>query len=140
MLLCNSQKLTRGDTDLKVHINNSLIDKVDKFKYLGVWLDPALTWNEQIDKISKTVSKRYGLLGGGGTQLFFGGCVPHGFPKVGSRERIFLEKWGVLGTKIRKICVLRAEILTKTRLKMEIFSKIWKGGTPERRNDGKLVG
>ena len=29
---------------------------------------------------------------GGGTQLFFGGCVPHGFPKVGSRERIFLEK------------------------------------------------
>ena len=32
--------------------------------------------------------------GGGGTQLFFfvGRCVPHGFPKVGSRERIFLEK------------------------------------------------
>ena len=27
--------------------------------------------------------------GGGGTQPFFGGCVPHGFPKVGSRERIF---------------------------------------------------
>ena len=62
MLLCNSQKLTRRDTDLKVYINNSLIDKVDKFKYLGVWLDPALTWNEQIDKISKTVSKRNGLL------------------------------------------------------------------------------
>ena len=36
MLLCNSQKLTRRDTDLKVYINNSLIDKVDKFKYLGL--------------------------------------------------------------------------------------------------------
>ena len=30
--------------------------------------------------------------GGGGTQLYFCGYVPHGFPKVGSRERIFLEK------------------------------------------------
>ena len=54
--------MTCRDTDLKVYINNSLIDNVDKFKYLGVWLDPALTWNEQIDKISKTVSKRNGLL------------------------------------------------------------------------------
>ena len=50
--------------------------------------------------------------------------MPHGFSKVGSRERIFLEKCGVLGMKIQKICILRAEILTKTRLKMENFSKI----------------
>ena len=49
---------------------------------------------------------------GGGTQLFFGGCVPHRFPKVGSREGIFL------GTKM---CVLRAEILAKTRLKMHFL-------------------
>ena len=31
---------------------------------------------------------------GEGTQLFFGGCVPGGFQNVGSREWIFLEKWG----------------------------------------------
>ena len=62
MLLCKIQKMTRRDSDLEVYINNSLIDNVDKFKYLGVWLDPALTWNEQIDSISKTVSKRNGLL------------------------------------------------------------------------------
>ena len=37
----------------------------------------------------------------GGTQFFFfffffffGGCVPRGFQNVGSRERIFLKKWG----------------------------------------------
>ena len=29
---------------------------------------------------------------GGVLNYFFGGCVPHRFPKVGSRERIFLEK------------------------------------------------
>jgi hypothetical protein len=62
MLLCTHQKMARKDNDLKVYINNSLIENVDKFKYLGVWLDPALNWNEQIDKISKTVSKRNGLL------------------------------------------------------------------------------
>ena len=59
----------------------------------------------------------------GGTQFFFGGCVPHGFQKVGSREWIFLEKLGVFGTKMWKICILRAEILSKTRLKMQNLSK-----------------
>ena len=29
---------------------------------------------------------------GGALTFIFGGCMPHGFPKVGSRERIFLEK------------------------------------------------
>ena len=29
---------------------------------------------------------------GGGTQLFVGEYVPRGFPKVGSRELVFLEK------------------------------------------------
>jgi len=47
---------------MQLYINNSPIENVDKFKYLGVWLDPSLTWSLQIDKISKTVSKRNGLL------------------------------------------------------------------------------
>ena len=29
---------------------------------------------------------------GGHSTFLFGGCVPRGFPKVGSRQRIFLEK------------------------------------------------
>ena len=76
----------------------------------------------------------------GGHSTFFGGCVPHRFPKVGSREQILLEKWGALGTKIWKICILRAESLVKTRLKMQNFSKNWKWGTHEQCIDGKLVG
>ena len=31
---------------------------------------------------------------GGGTQLFFGGYVPRGFPKVGSKERVPLKNEG----------------------------------------------
>ena len=49
--------------------------------------------------------------------FFFGGCVPHRFPKVGSR------KSGVSGMKIWKICILRAEILAKIRLKRQNISK-----------------
>ena len=60
--------------------------------------------------------------------------MPHGFPKVGSRERIFLVKGRVLGTKILKICVLRAEILGFFFLKIENGE-----GSHERRIDGKLV-
>ena len=40
---------------------------------------------------------------GGGTQLFCGVYVPRGFPKVGSSERVFLEKLGVLGSENSEI-------------------------------------
>ena len=42
---------------------------------------------------------------GGGTQLFFGGCVPHGLPKVGSKEQISFKKWGSWEWKFWKIWV-----------------------------------
>ena len=62
--------------------------------------------------------------GGGGTQLCFGGCVPCGFQNVGSRERIFLKKWGSLERKFWKFWVKRARILAKTWLKCKNFLKI----------------
>ena len=62
---------------------------------------------------------------GGHSTSFWWVCVPHRFPKVGSREWIFLEKWGVLGMKM---CILRAEILAKTRLKTQNFCKKGKWG------------
>ena len=53
---------------------------------------------------------------------------PHKFLNVGPRKYIGFpskkKKVGVLGTNIWKICVLRAEILAKTRLKMQNFLKI----------------
>ena len=55
--------------------------------------------------------------GGGDTQLFWCVCATR---VSKTRERIFLENEG---TKILKICILRAEILTKTRLGM-IFSPL----------------
>ena len=71
------------------------------------------------------------LLGGGHSTFFFGGYVPRGFPKVGSRERIFLEKCGVLGAKIQKFCALRAEILAQNKAENAffLFTKLQTGGT-----------
>ena len=40
--------------------------------------------------------------GRGALNFFFDGCVPHGFPKVGSRERIFLENEGSRERKFAK--------------------------------------
>ena len=65
---------------------------------------------------------------GGTLKFFLGGYVPQGFPKVGSKERVFLENWGVLGAKIQKFWVLRAEILAQNKAENAKFSKNWKGG------------
>ena len=60
----------------------------------------------------------------GHSTFFFGRFVPHGFPKVGSREWIFFEKLGVLGMKLWEICILRAEILAKNKAEnAHFFSK-----------------
>ena len=64
--------------------------------------------------------------GGGALNFFFGECVPGGSPKVGSRERIFLEICGVSGATLSKIYVFRAEILAKNK-------------AHEQRIDGHLV-
>ena len=55
------------------------------------------------------------------------------FKKKKKRKRI-----GVLGTNIWKICVLRAEILTKICLKIQNFLKILMVGAHEGRIDGKF--
>ena len=60
----------------------------------------------------------------GGTQLYFGGYVLYGFPKVRSSESRFSLKDEGLG----KFCILRAEILAKTKTQNANFSKNLNGG------------
>ena len=84
-----------------------------------------------------------GMCPRGGTQLFFGGYVPRGFPKVGSREWVFLEKLGALGAKIQKLCVLELKFWQKKQNRAEnghfFYNCKW-GGAHEQHIDGKLVG
>ena len=41
---------------------NSVIENVDPFKYLGVTLDPNLTWYDDVTSVSSNVSKRIGII------------------------------------------------------------------------------
>ena len=43
-------------------INNLKIEKVEHFKYLGVWLSSNLTWNKHIEEICKSASKQTGMI------------------------------------------------------------------------------
>ncbi len=62
MLFGTQAKLRRIEESLHVKIGDNTIDNVDHFKYLGVWLDQSLTWSVHIEKITKTVDKRVGVL------------------------------------------------------------------------------
>ena len=65
----------------------------------------------------------------GGRALFLVGMCHADFPKV-----------GVLGVKILKFCILRAEIYAQNKAEMQNFSKNWKCEIHERRINGKLAG
>ena len=62
MLFATQQKLGRSNERLQVYIKNDLLENVDCFKYLGIWLDPSRTWSANTDKLVSKVNKRVGLL------------------------------------------------------------------------------
>ena len=45
-----------------VSVNDKDLERVYIFKYLGVILDPCLTWNEHIEHIGNKISSRLGML------------------------------------------------------------------------------
>ena len=61
MLTGTHQKLSSVQS-FTVSVNDEDLEKVYKFKYLGVILDPCLTWNEHIEHIGNKISSRLGML------------------------------------------------------------------------------
>ena len=61
MLLGTHQKLARIDKFL-VKAEDTVLSRVYQFKYLGVILDPSLSWNDHVDYIGCKVSMRLGML------------------------------------------------------------------------------
>ena len=49
-------------TNFSITINNSKIEQVDYFNFLGVTLDQNITWNPHVDKVSIKISCVTGLL------------------------------------------------------------------------------
>ena len=61
MLIGTHQRLAKVDS-FNVEAQNTELDRVYKFKYLGVVLDPWLSWNDHIDYITTKISSRLGML------------------------------------------------------------------------------
>ena len=49
-------------SNIDLNYGNHRIDRVDKFKYLGVVFDPILSWCDHTDYISSIISKRIGVI------------------------------------------------------------------------------
>ena len=61
-MIFGTKNLLRNYNNISINYDNCDIEKVDKFKYLGVILDPLLSWADHIDYVSKTVSERIGVI------------------------------------------------------------------------------
>ena len=61
MLVGIHQRTTEADY-LVIEISNTRIERVNKFKYVGVLLDNTLSWKDQIEYIGNNISSRLGFL------------------------------------------------------------------------------
>lgn len=61
MLVGSQQELARV-TDFCITARNRALGRVHEFKYLGVMLDPCLSWDDHVDLISTKISSWLGML------------------------------------------------------------------------------
>lgn len=61
MLFGTLQRLSKCDS-LKLLVNDVDIEHVETFKYLGLWLDSALTWRSHVQKLCVKISQRTGVI------------------------------------------------------------------------------
>ena len=52
----------KGETNMPLHINNEVVENVNVFKYLGVYLDKNLNFEYHIECIYKKTCSKVGLL------------------------------------------------------------------------------
>ena len=53
---------TTIENNLKLYYRNKEIYRVSNTKFLGVFVDEKLSWNNHIDNLCKTLSKNIGIL------------------------------------------------------------------------------
>ena len=64
MLLGTSQRLssTKDPDNFEIKVCDDVVESVQVFKYLGVYMDINLNWHTQVKKISKKISSKIGIL------------------------------------------------------------------------------
>ena len=61
MMFGTRQTLSKFN-NISLMYGNDKIEIVDKFKYLGVFLDPYLSWNDHVNHLCCNISKRIGVI------------------------------------------------------------------------------
>ena len=61
MLTGTDQRLALVDS-FTVRAGDTVLSRVYQIKYLGVMLDPYLSWNDHIDYIGRKISVKLGML------------------------------------------------------------------------------
>jgi hypothetical protein len=61
MIIGSSQRLAKITSSLEFTIDNTRLDQVKSFKYLGVLINENLSWKEHVDHIKSKVNKKIGL-------------------------------------------------------------------------------
>jgi hypothetical protein len=61
MLVGTHQRLAKISS-FQIMARDTTLERVYKYKYLGVVLDPCLSWNDHIDFLTNKISSRLGML------------------------------------------------------------------------------
>ena len=62
MMIFHHRQRNIKNINLNLNINDTKIDQVNEFNFLGILLDECLTWNAHIQKISSKISRVNGTL------------------------------------------------------------------------------
>ena len=62
MILGTSFMTSKIQSDLKISLNNTQLDRVTSTKFLGIIVDENLTWKNHINCTSKTISRNIGVI------------------------------------------------------------------------------
>jgi len=121
---------TESETETPhIIIDDQKIENVISFKYLGVWLDPKLTWNEHFDVVNKKVSVRSNLINRNKKYFQFDDLKLIYDSLVLSVVNYCLPIWGnICKTKIskldRKIILMASSVLYNTICKRRDNSNV----------------
>ena len=61
-MVFGTQHFLSNFINVNLMYDDTSIERVDKFKYLGVIFDPTLSWTEHVDYMSSIISKRIGVI------------------------------------------------------------------------------
>ena len=62
MMIFGTPHKLKGEANLPLHINNEIVENVNVFKYLGVFLDKNLNFEYHIERVYKKTCSKVGLL------------------------------------------------------------------------------